>query len=79
MKNPFVKQDHTLLIASIAIGALAASAITYLYLTDSGAAAREEIKKTIKKQFKKTAADVISKKTKLSKKAAKVVADHVVK
>jgi gas vesicle protein len=78
MKNPFVKQDHTLLIASIAIGALAASAITYLYLTDSGAAAREEIKKTIKKQFKKTAADVISKKTKLSKKAAKIVADHVV-
>ncbi|GAA3975882.1 hypothetical protein [Mucilaginibacter dorajii] len=79
MKNPFVKQDHTLLIASIAIGALAASAITYLYLTDSGAAAREEIKKTIKKQFKKTAADVISKKTKLSKKAAKVVADQVAK
>ncbi|MDN3583950.1 hypothetical protein [Mucilaginibacter flavus] len=79
MKNPFVKQDHTLLIASIAIGALAASAITYLYLTDSGAEAREEIKKTIKKQFKKTAAEVIEKKTKLGKRAAKVVADHAIK
>ncbi len=78
MKNPFAKkQDHTFLIASIAIGALAAGAVAYLFLTDDGADNRKKLERSIKKSFKKAAADVVEQKTILSKKAAKVVADHL--
>ncbi|QEC79455.1 hypothetical protein [Mucilaginibacter ginsenosidivorax] len=78
MKNPFVKkQDHTFLIASIAVGALAAGAVAYLFLTDDGADNRKKLERTIKKSFKKAAADVVEQKTILSKKTAKVVADHL--
>ena len=78
MKNPFVKkQDHTFLIASIAVGALAAGAVAYLFLTDDGVDNRKKLERSIKKSFKKVAADVAEQKTKISKKAAKVVADHM--
>ncbi|AMR33440.1 hypothetical protein A0256_19455 [Mucilaginibacter sp. PAMC 26640] len=43
MKNPFVKQDNTLLIAGIAIGAVAAGAVTYILLSDKGEGIRKKI------------------------------------
>ena len=43
MKNPFEKNDHRTLIAGVAIGAIAAGAVTYLFLSDTGAQLREQL------------------------------------
>ena len=40
MKNPLVKQDNSLLFAGIAIGTLAAGAITYVLLSDNASGIR---------------------------------------
>lgn len=77
MKNPFVKKDKTLLITAIAVGAVAAGAATYLYLTDSGASFRGNLKKKAKKAAKDVAAGAISRKTGLPKKHTKKAADAV--
>lgn len=79
MKNPLVKQDHTFLIASVAVGAIASGAFAWLYLTNSGADARKEIAAKFKELAKEIASDFISKKTNISKKTIKAVADHFVK
>jgi gas vesicle protein len=79
MKNPFKKEDHTKLIAAIAIATVTVGAIAILYLTDKGKETRKALKKKIKSFAKDAAADAISKKTKIKKQAAKAVADHVVK
>jgi hypothetical protein len=79
MKNPFKRDDHTALIAAIAIAGIAAGAFAFLYLTDKGKGARKGLKKKIKSIVKDAAVDAVSKKTKVSKKAAKEVADHVAK
>jgi len=46
MKNPFKKEDNSSALAGIAIGAMVAGAITYLYLKKQAAAkaAAQEIK-----------------------------------
>lgn len=43
MKNPFQKEDHTVLIAGLVIGAAAAGTAAYLFLTENGG----EIRRTI--------------------------------
>jgi len=77
MKNPFVKQDHTFLIASIAVGSLAAGAAAYLFLTESGAETREKLFGKIKEGFKEATAGIVDKVTGLTKKADEVMSDEV--
>ena len=79
MKISFKRDDHTVLIAAIAIASIAAGAFAFLYLTDKGKDARKGLKKKIKSIAKEAAVDAVSKKTKVSKKAVKEVADHVAK
>jgi hypothetical protein len=79
MKNPLAKQDNTALFVSIAVGAITAGAIAYLYLTEDGAEAREKLSGKIKGLIKDAAAGVIADKTPVSKKTAKKVVDHVAK
>jgi hypothetical protein len=43
MKNPFEKNDQTLLIAGVMIGAMAAGTAAYLLLTKTGAQVRRQI------------------------------------
>lgn len=69
MKNPFKKSDHTVLIAGIAIASVAAGALAYLFLSESGDETRRSLKKKITQIAKEAASDLISKKDKLSKKA----------
>jgi hypothetical protein len=77
MKNPFEKEDHTALIAAIAIGAVTAGAIAYLYLTESGGETREAIKHKLKDEAKELISGFISGKTGISKPTVKKAADHV--
>ena len=79
MKISFKRDDHTVLIAAIAIASIAAGAFAFLYLTEKGKDARKGLKKKIKSIAKDAAVDAVSKKTKVSKKALKEVADHVAK
>ena len=79
MKNPFKKSDHTVLIAGIAIASVAAGALAYLFLSESGDETRKSLKKKIKEIAKDAATDIIQKKAKLSKKASEAVADEAVK
>ncbi|QJD96188.1 hypothetical protein HH214_10415 [Mucilaginibacter robiniae] len=77
MKNPFEKEDHTVLISSIAIGALVAGGLAYLYLTENGRKSREAIGHKIKDEAKDLASGVISGKTGIGKDKVKKVADFV--
>ncbi len=77
MKNPFERQNHTILFATIAVSTLAAGAIAFLFLTEKGGDTRKSLKKKIKKIAKNTAVDAVAKKTKIKKKAVKAVADHI--
>jgi len=79
MKNPFKKSDHTVLIAGIAIASVAAGALAYLFLSESGDETRTSLKKKIKEIAKDAATDIIQKKAKLSKKVSEAVADEAVK
>ena len=79
MKNPFKKSDHTVLIAGIAIASVAAGALAYLFLSESGDETRKSLKKKIKEIAKDAATDIIQKKDKLSKKTSEAVADEAVK
>ena len=79
MKNPFAKEDNSGLIAAMVIGSITAGLITFLYLTESGAAVRSKFKKKVKEKAKDKAAGVVSKKTGVRKKAVKAAADVVVK
>jgi len=79
MKNPFEKDNHTTLIVAAAILTVAAGAAAFLFLTDKGEDTRRSFKKQIKKIAKNAAVEAVHKKTKVSKKALKAVADHVVK
>ena len=60
MKNSFSKNDHTTLIAAIAIASVTAGAVAFLYLTDKGREARKALKKKIKSIAKNAAVDAIS-------------------
>jgi gas vesicle protein len=79
MKNPLKKSDHTVLIAGIAIASVAAGALAYLFLSESGNETRKSLKKKIKEIAKNAATDVIQKKAKFSKKTSEAVADEAVK
>ncbi len=79
MKNQLIKNTDNTLIAVILAGSLAAGALVYLFLTDSGKTARSDLKKKAKDKVKDVASTVISTKTGLSKKAIKKVADRIVK
>jgi hypothetical protein len=78
MKNPFEKENHTLLIASLAAGALVATGIAYLFLTDDGGEILSKVSGKIKEAAKDVASGIISDKTGISKKTVKTVADHAV-
>jgi len=43
MKNLFVKHDNTALIASLAIGSVAAGAAAYLFMTERGSNMRQSL------------------------------------
>ncbi|TSJ44425.1 hypothetical protein FO440_09670 [Mucilaginibacter corticis] len=79
MKNPFEKENHTTLIVAVSVLAVAAGAAAFLFLTDKGEDTRKSLKKKIKKIAKNAAVEAVHKRTKVSKKALKGVADHVVK
>jgi hypothetical protein len=79
MKNPFKKQNHNGLIATLVIGSIAAGAIAYLYFTETGNETRKHLKKKAKAKAKDLAADILSKKTGLSKKFVRKTADVAVK
>ena len=51
MKNPFQKNDHKLLITGIVIGAAAAGAAAYLFLTEKGTTLRGELREKFSKLF----------------------------
>jgi hypothetical protein len=77
MKNPFKKKDNTAIIATIAVASIAAGAVAYLFLTDSGSDVRSGLKKKIKSIAKDAAVDAITKHIKIPKKAAKAAAAHM--
>jgi len=65
MKNPFKKSDRTVILAGIAIASIAAGALAYLYLSESGNETRKSFKKKIKQIARDTVAEIISKKNQL--------------
>ncbi|RKR80439.1 hypothetical protein BDD43_0546 [Mucilaginibacter gracilis] len=79
MKNPFEKDDHTGLIVGIAIGVTAGITLGWLFLTKKGAEYREQITNRFKEVISDDAAELISEKTIIPKKGAKVATDIVVK
>jgi hypothetical protein len=79
MKNPFEKEDHTGLIVGLALGVTAGIALGYLLLTEKGVAYRKQIAERFKEKVSDKAAAVISKKTAVRKKVAKVATDIAVK
>ncbi|WCT14397.1 hypothetical protein [Mucilaginibacter jinjuensis] len=79
MKNPFEKEDHTGLIVGIAFGVAAGIGLGWLYLTESGATSRRQIRDKFKEGISDTVADLIDKKTFIPKKFAKVATDAVIK
>jgi predicted RNase H-related nuclease YkuK (DUF458 family) len=62
MKNPFVKEDNSLLIAAVAIGAIGAGAIAYLYTTKYGSIFRSKVTEKTE-DSKEHATDYLKKKT----------------
>jgi len=79
MKNPFVKNDNSFLIVSVAAGMLVLGSAAYFFLTDNGKETKKKLKHKVKEGIKDKASDLVSKKTKIPKKAVKAVADHVAK
>jgi len=79
MKNPLKKEDHTGLIVGIAVGITAGIGLGWMFLTDKGAQYRRQISRKFKEKVSDKAAKVISKKTIVPKKAAKVATDAVIK
>jgi gas vesicle protein len=76
MKNPFKKSDHTVIIAGIAIASVAAGALAYLFLSESGEETRKSLKKKIKEIAKNAASEIINKRDKLTKKTGEAIAEQ---
>ncbi len=80
MKNPFEKkEDHTDLIVGIAVGMAAGIGLGWLFLTDKGAQYRRQLSRRLKETVSEQAAGLISKKTVVPKKLAKVATDAIIK
>jgi hypothetical protein len=79
MKNPFDKEDHTGLIVGIAVGVAAGIGLGFLFLTEKGATYRRKVTERLKEGLSDEAAGLISIKTIIPKKIAKVATDTVVK
>jgi hypothetical protein len=79
MKDPFDKSYPTGMIVGIAAGLAAGIGLGWLYLTDNGAVYRQRLTGKIKEKASDKAAKVVSKKTIIPKKVAKVVTDAVIK
>lgn len=79
MKNPFVKNDNSYLIISVAAGMLVVGSAAYFFFTENGKDAKKKLKHKVKEGIKDKASAAVSKKTKIPKKAVKTVADHVLK
>jgi DNA-directed RNA polymerase subunit M/transcription elongation factor TFIIS len=62
MKNPFEKEDNSLVIAAVAIGAIAAGAIAYLYTTRYGSIFRNKVNEKVEEN-KEHATDYLAKKS----------------
>jgi hypothetical protein len=77
MKNPFQKEDNSGIIIAAGIAALAAGALAYLFLTESGSKTRKSIKHRLSAEVKDMAASAVSKKTGIKKKTLKKAADQV--
>jgi gas vesicle protein len=77
MKNPFNKEDHTVIFVIIGLTAVAAGAVAYLYLTEKGEDTRKSLKKKVREIAKDAAVKAISKKMGVAKKTVKKAADVV--
>ncbi|MDB5287664.1 MAG: hypothetical protein JWR05_2613 [Mucilaginibacter sp.] len=79
MKNPFKKSDQAVIIAGVAIASIAAGALAYLFLSESGNETRKSLKKKIKEIAKDAVTELNNQKDKLSKKASAISTEDVVK
>ena len=79
MRNPFEKDNHRTLIIAGTLLTVAAGAAAFLFLTDIGQDTRKRLKKQIKRIAKDAAVKAVHKKTRISRKAVKTAADHIVK
>jgi gas vesicle protein len=69
MKNPFKKSDPTAIIAGVAIASIAAGALAYLFLSESGGETRKSLKKKIEEIAKDAVTKFNDQKEKLAQKA----------
>lgn len=79
MKNPFEKKHNTGIVIIIAAAAVTAGTLAYLYFTENGQETRKSLKHKLKDEAKNMASGFISKKTGISKRTIKKVADHISK
>lgn len=73
MKNPIKKEDHTGLIAGLAVGVTAGIGLGWLYMTETSAPYRRQISRKLQEGISDKAAAVFNKKTNVLEKAAKVL------
>ncbi|GAB3917744.1 YtxH domain-containing protein [Mucilaginibacter boryungensis] len=86
MKNLFKQKNNNVLITSIVIGSVAAAAVTYLLLTESGATVRDQLAKQVdrlrdlitgaEKEPEETAVDYMHKKPKAPKTDREALLKH---
>ena len=79
MKNLFEKKDNTGIIIIMAAAAVTAGTLAYLYFTENDHEARKSLKHKLKDEAKNMASGFISKKTGISKRTVKKVADYISK
>jgi len=77
MKNPFEKQDKTILIGAIAAGAALAGGLTWLLLTEDGNEKKDRWKEWLEEKAKDIVAGCLSRKTGIDKDVAKDATDAV--
>lgn len=78
MHNPFKKPSQAPLIAAVVAGATLTGVLTWLLTTEKGEATRRRWKAGLKEKGKDLIAEVISKKTGVSKKLTKPATDAIV-
>jgi spermidine/putrescine-binding protein len=78
MKNPFVRESNSGMMAIIAASAVLAGCVSYLFFSRNGKKIKAGWKSKAKEKFENAASDIVSKKTGVSKKIVKKAADLVV-